>query len=264
MARLFGEECSTEEFIHAFGERALQRYPKSLILPSLIICQALVESSGPVSDGQWLPGCSTIAMACWNYHGLNFYNDSVTKGYAHETFITYQERDGVLVESVEQFCKFSDIEEELNCLYAWYGRRATEQQRLYYGALTGCTNAYENFVNIRLAGFATSSSYTTQLQNTYERYPSIAEFDAKALETQNPSSICYFVQVGAFRNKYYAEHYMKLVKSRGFPAIIKEQDGYYKVQTGAFQIRAYAEAQVEALKNVGIEAFIYEGEIELQ
>lgn len=255
MARLFGNELSTEEFINAFGERAALRYENSRILPSLIICQALVESSGPVENGEWLPGCSTIAESCWNYHGLNYYNDSVTKNYPYETFTTWQERDGELIESVEQFCKFTDISEELDCLYAWYGRRTTQQQQKYYGALTGCTNASENFTNIQLAGFATASNYAVQLQGMYDRYPSIAQFDAQVLAPVR----YYFVQVGAFRNKHYAENYMKLVKARGFPAFIKEQQGYYKVQTGAFQIKAYAEAQMEQLKAAGFDAFLAEG-----
>lgn len=261
MAMLFGTELSTENFINAFGEKAVLRYEQSRILPSLIICQALVESSGQVQSGEWLPGCSAIAVNCWNYHGLNYYNDSVTRNYPYETFTTWQERDGVLTESVEQFCKFSDIDEELDCLYAWYGRRATEQQREYYGALTACTDAHENFVNIQLAGFATSSTYAAQLQGMYDRYPSIAQFDVLALTPPEKPIHYYFVQVGAFRNKHYAENYMKLAKAKGFPAFIKEQQGYYKVQTGAFQVKSYALEQMEQLKAAGFDALMAEGDI---
>lgn len=261
MAMLFGKELSTEAFIRAFGEKALLRYEKARILPSLIICQALVESSGEAKSGEWLPGYSEIAQSCWNYHGMNYYNDSVTRYYPYETFTTQQERDGVLVDSVEQFCKFSDIDQELDCLYAWYNRRSTAQQQKYYGALAGCTDPSENFTNIRLAGYASASDYSEQLQKMYDRYASIAQFDAQALAPAAPSVLYYFVQAGAYHNKHYAENLMKLIKSRGFPAFIKEQQGYYKVQTGAFQVKENAEAQAEQLKAAGFDAFLAEGYI---
>jgi flagellum-specific peptidoglycan hydrolase FlgJ len=189
MANLFGKEMTYEEFIKAWGEKAVSRYSDSKVLPSLIICQAILESG-------W--GTSGIAQTLGNYHGMNYYNDGVTKGYSYATRTTQQERDGQLVDSVEQFCKFSDIDEELDCLYKWY-----ERDKPAYKALHGCTDALKNFKLIKDAGYATSSAYTESLTRIYEQYPSIKTYDDMVLSPTPTIKHLYFVQIGAFKNKNY-------------------------------------------------------------
>lgn len=239
MAHLFGNEITKEDFIDSFGKKALERYKKEQVLPSLIICQAILESG-------W--GTSGIAETLYNYHGLNYYNDSVTKGYSFETRTTQQERNGVLVDSVENFCKFYTIDEELDCLYKWYNR-----DNKYYKALHGNLDALKNFELIKQSGYATDSGYTNKLTNIYNQYTSIQGYDRICIDStfSSVTKKFYCVQTGAFRNKDYAINQTELLTANGFDSFIKEQDGYYKVQTGAFEIKQNAESQAEKLRNKG-------------
>ena len=249
MAFLFGKTLTNDEFIKAWGEKAVERYAKEKVLPSLPICQAILESG-------W--GTSGISQTLFNYHGMNWYGDSVTKEYKYEKRTTQQERNGVMVDSVEYFCKFDNIDEELDCYYKWLNRNKAP-----YKAIHGNTDALKNFELIKQAGYATSSQYTQSLTRIYNQYPQIRAYDDMVLNTKpSPKTThYYFVQVGAFKNKGYADNYMKIVKSKGFPAFIKEEGGYYKVQTGAFTVKVNAEKQVADLSAKGIQAFISEGDI---
>lgn len=163
MALLFGKTITNEEFIQAWGEKAAGRYETEKVLPSLIICQAIQESG-------W--GTSEISKTCWNYHGLNYYNDSVSGKYAYLSKYTQQEVNGILKDTVENFCIFNNIDEELDCLYAWYNRNKDA-----YKYLHGNTDALKNFELIRQAGYATDSSYTDNLIQIYNAYPVIRVYD---------------------------------------------------------------------------------------
>lgn len=164
MALLFGKTITNKEFIQAWGEKAVERYKVEKVLPSLVICQAIQESG-------W--GTSEISKICWNYHGLNYYNDSVTKNYSYLNKCTQQEdKNGILKDTVENFCIFNDIDEELDCLYSWYNR-----DKEAYKCLHGNTDALRNFELIREAGYATDSRYTDNLTQIYSMYPEIRAYD---------------------------------------------------------------------------------------
>lgn len=66
----------------------------------------------------------------------------------------------------------------------------------------------------------------------------------------------YRVQVGAFKNKVYADVQLKKVSEAGFDTYMVQIDGFYKIQTGAFSKKENADAMLEKVQAAGFNAFI--------
>lgn len=66
----------------------------------------------------------------------------------------------------------------------------------------------------------------------------------------------YTVQCGSFTNKSNAEKLFNKIKSAGFDALVKNEDGQYKVQCGVFRHKNNAKTLVSALKAKGFDAII--------
>ena len=75
-------------------------------------------------------------------------------------------------------------------------------------------------------------------------------------QQEEETAVWYRVQVGAFREKKYADDYLKKVEAAGFVGFVTYVDGWYKVQVGAFHNRDYAVAYMENVKAAGFDAFI--------
>ena len=68
--------------------------------------------------------------------------------------------------------------------------------------------------------------------------------------------VLYRVQIGAFKNKAYAEEYIKAVKEKGYDAFITTVNGMYKIQVGAFRVKKYAELFLQKLEQDELDGFI--------
>lgn len=66
----------------------------------------------------------------------------------------------------------------------------------------------------------------------------------------------YRVQVGAFKNKEYADNMYNKLKADGYDTYMVMADGFYKVQTGAFKNRQYADNLANKLKKAGYDVYI--------
>lgn len=99
----------------------------------------------------------------------------------------------------------------------------------------------------------------------YERHGDIAakvneilnagETKEETKEETKPD-VLYRVQVGAFKNKVYADAQLKKVSEAGFDTYMVQIDGFYKIQTGAFSKKANADAMLEKVQAAGFNAFI--------
>lgn len=80
----------------------------------------------------------------------------------------------------------------------------------------------------------------------------------KRLDAGEPekSDVLYRVQVGAFKNKVYADAQLKKVSEAGFDTYMVQIDGFYKIQTGAFSKKENADAMLEKVQAAGFNAFI--------
>lgn len=92
----------------------------------------------------------------------------------------------------------------------------------------------------------------------YDRHNEIVAEVNKRLDAGEPekSDVLYRVQVGAFKNKVYADAQLKKVSEAGFDTYMVQIDGFYKIQTGAFSKKANADAMLEKVQAAGFNAFI--------
>ena len=74
--------------------------------------------------------------------------------------------------------------------------------------------------------------------------------------TPSPSRRLYRVQVGAYRNREYADELLNELKNDGYPAFIVIEDGLYKVQSGAYAILDNAVRMEDKLRRAGYNTFI--------
>lgn len=73
---------------------------------------------------------------------------------------------------------------------------------------------------------------------------------------ENDSSTRYTVQVGAFRNKIYADNLLLRLKRQGYPARIDEKDQLYRVRVGSYEELDQAADMEQRLKNRGYTTFL--------
>ena len=66
----------------------------------------------------------------------------------------------------------------------------------------------------------------------------------------------YRVQVGAYRNREYADELVNELKDEGYPAFIVLENGLYKVQSGAFAVLDNAVRMEDKLRRAGYNTFI--------
>lgn len=74
--------------------------------------------------------------------------------------------------------------------------------------------------------------------------------------TPSPSRKLYRVQVGAYRNREYADELLNELKNDGYPAFIVIDDGLYKVQSGAYAVLDNAVRMEDKLRRAGYNTFI--------
>lgn len=75
------------------------------------------------------------------------------------------------------------------------------------------------------------------------------------LEPPKPQKL-YRVQVGAYKNKAYADRLVNQLKNDGFQAFTAYRDGYYRVQAGAFTNLDNAVDMERQLRRAGYDTFI--------
>ncbi|MCD8014333.1 MAG: N-acetylmuramoyl-L-alanine amidase [Lachnospiraceae bacterium] len=73
---------------------------------------------------------------------------------------------------------------------------------------------------------------------------------------RNPSPRLYRVQVGAYRNRAYAEDLLYRLQQQNYPAFLLFDDGLYQVQVGAFAQLENAIQMEAALRRAGYSTFI--------
>ncbi|MDD3337499.1 MAG: SPOR domain-containing protein [Lachnospiraceae bacterium] len=72
----------------------------------------------------------------------------------------------------------------------------------------------------------------------------------------NPGERLYRVQVGAFKNKEYADNLLYELEDKGFPAFLLYEDGVYKVQVGAYRQLGNVIKQEQRLRRAGYSTWI--------
>jgi len=76
------------------------------------------------------------------------------------------------------------------------------------------------------------------------------------LQPPSDGKTLYRVQVGAFKNKGYADNLANKLKADGYDTYVVVADGFYKVQTGAFKNRQNANNLASKLKKAGYDVYV--------
>ncbi|MEE1196214.1 MAG: N-acetylmuramoyl-L-alanine amidase [Lachnospiraceae bacterium] len=73
---------------------------------------------------------------------------------------------------------------------------------------------------------------------------------------QDRPELFYRVQVGAYKNKEYADNLVYELDDKGFPAYLIYEDGFYKVQVGAYRNLGNAIRMEQSLRQAGYSTWI--------
>lgn len=213
------------EFIKTMAEACGTQMADAGLLTSVAIAQSILETG-------W--GTSELFIKANNCHGLNNYDDEVTRIYGVYPCSVPQE-DPVTHKwaySVENMCKFDSYSQSFECLVRWYTMRDK------YKIIIGSKNYY--FVCNYLEGrFATGSGYGQKLIEIIEAYK-LTRFDEPVTY--------YYVVAGSFKSKKYAGNRRSALAAACYPTPEIWSDGFtYRVVVGIFTDRKNAERLCEKL-----------------
>ena len=132
-----------------------------------------------------------------------------------------------------------------------------------YSNLKGVTDTETYIKNIKLDGYATSSTYVTNLMRVVNDY-GLEDYTIKESipgstpisDDTKPTTISYYVQCGAYKTKTNAKNLMNKLTEKGYGCVCKFDNTYYRIQCGAFISKENATKLVTNLKANGFSAFI--------
>lgn len=108
------------------------------------------------------------------------------------------------------------------------------------------------------AGFIDSDKdnqlFDTRFQETAEAIASGIEDALDGRGSMMPTK--YTVQVGAFRNKIYADNLLLRLKRQGYPAYLEQSNNLYRVRVGQYDSLDQAVDLEQRLKNRGYTTFL--------
>lgn len=241
------------ELIKRIGDVAVAMYKEKRILPSLIIAQGCLESG-------W--GTSVLSTVANNYFGLNNYNykylpetkevissgyDEPSRPYPYYALSVPQEVNGKWEYNVEVMCKFTSLEQGIECLYRWYLLRSK------YDGLNKITDYKQACQFVKNKEYATDSRYADSLIRIIEQY-NLTEYDKQAFESVEEKHTLMYVQVGSFEILANALNMATALSKKGFDALVKQATykgkTVFRVQTGAFENRENALKMQQAVKDL--------------
>ena len=157
---------STTQFIQTMGPIAQADYKKSGVLASVTLAQAILESG-------W--GKSELAQKGNNLFGMktnlsgNTWSGSVWDGYSSVTINTGEEYGGKHVTISAPFRKYSCVEQSV-ADHSAYLVNAKDGYSYRSAGLTSTNSYKQQLTIIKNGGYATSSTYVSQLTSLIERY----------------------------------------------------------------------------------------------
>jgi len=154
-----------KEFMEKVADYAVEHYQEHLILPSMTIAQAIIESA-------W--GTSDLAVKAHNYFGMKWSAKCGCDYYEKKT--GEQKKDGEYYTIVARFRKYKSMEEGLKGYYDFIDSKP------WYNNLKGVTDYKEACMLIKKDGWATSIAYAKTLITTINTYD-LTRYDAMVLDT---------------------------------------------------------------------------------
>ncbi len=160
------KSMTTTQYINTVGPLAQADYKKTGILASVTLAQSILESG-------W--GKSELAQNANNMFGMktslsgNTWSGSAWDGTSVYTKKTNEEVNGKTITITASFRKYASIEKSISD-HSAYLIGAKNGSSLRYAGLTKATTYKAQIQIIKNGGYATSSSYVTQVCNLITKY----------------------------------------------------------------------------------------------
>lgn len=129
----------------------------------------------------------------------------------------------------------------------------------YYGVIRAAASAGCPHIFLVESGFHDNpqdEAWLKQDSNLRKLAQVQADVICNILGVKPQDETLYRVQVGAFKNKEYADNMYNKLKADGYDTYMVIADGFYKVQTGAFKSQANAKTLADRLVKAGYETYI--------
>lgn len=164
-----------EQFINLIAPAVIESCKKyGWGVPSAIIAQATLESMKST-------GWSGLASTCFNFWGMKW-NSKYGCGY--KEYQTKEQRaDGSYYTVVSKFCKVNSVQEGIELYFKFI------EMNKRYAKVMQSKDYVSYATEIRLAGWATSLSYTNNIINRVVKYGLSAKYDNAEYVSQSPYTI---------------------------------------------------------------------------
>lgn len=107
------------------------------------------------------------------------------------------------------------------------------------------------------AGFIDNESDNRFFDSHFDQIAgAIAAGILETMEEEEKTPEYYQIQVGAYREREYAQNLLDQLLEQGFPAFLVEEDGLYKVRSGAFLDLDNAARMEQQLRSYGYNTFM--------
>ena len=212
-----------DDFIEKVGALAVADYPKSRVLPSLTIAQAILESG-------W--GKSGLTVNANALFGIKAGKDWKGKRVNCKTFEYY---DGERVDIVDCFRAYDSWTESV----ADHGAFLAGLSR--YKAVIGEQDYRKACQAIQAAGYATAPNYAEVLTGLIEQY-GLVRFDKAALPGK------YGLWIGHFAEEERAMRISGALSELGIYNKVAKETGGYVIRVGWYTDQAKADALALLLK----------------
>ncbi len=253
-----GIPSSKKAYIDAVAKIAVDLYPTTKILPSVVIAQCCLET------GYGLGSDSTALMQVNNLLGMKA--DLINSTWSSYTVWngeklakkTPEYYNGKLTYITDYFRKYTDYR---NCIedYEMFLLHVKNNSGLKYAHVAGMTNPKEVITAISKGGYATDPSYIEKIikiisENNFTKYDSVSD---KSTSGTVKLPTYYRVQCGAFRSSSAMAMAMEVIRKKTGYSCFYENDGLItKIYCGSFQEKENAEARAKELKQQDIDCFV--------
>ncbi len=221
-----------DDFIEEVGALAVSDYPKSGVLPSLTIAQAILESG-------W--GKSGLTVKANALFGIKAGKDWRGKRINSKTFEYYE---GERVDSMDCFRAYDSWAESV----ADHGAFLAGLSR--YKAVIGERDYQEACRAIQTAGYATAPNYAEVLTGLIEQYR-LTRFDKAVLPEK------YGLWIGHFAEEERAMRISGALSELGIYNKAAKETGGYVIRVGWYTDKAKADALALLLKEQCYSEMIY-------
>ena len=158
-----------EEFVIKYGGFVSKAVKGTGIFQGTVLTQAILESQGKMSDGNWRVGGSKLSREANNYFGIKCHS---WKGKRYNIDTGEETKDGTkYIEKNACFRKYNSVEDSI----LDYIKFIQVNPRYTEAGVFEATTVEEQFEALKRGGYATSTKYVEVLKGVYNGIRDVAD-----------------------------------------------------------------------------------------